>query len=467
MPEIESGWNQGRVGQWIIQSGGNSDVILPATVLEVQAEINGADEWVMSVLEDGYRKSEAIPSEQKKLQKVIQELRNNKELEGCFDPRVVSIGPFHRGKPELEDAEKLKATFAFHFFKESGRDPKEFYNKFLELVGEAKGYYLDGSTDNYDDNTFAHMMFLDGCFILRFIDVVLNQKAEGLYMFRILGQGRVSMLVSDLILLENQLPFQVIRALMSIRYKEDEGENMIHSFFEKWYGLETTSKGQGRQDEQPLHLLGLVREKFIPHKKDYAKDRNAPHKALRHSFGSATELKAKGIHFKSSGTFCLTDVSFTSSFGYGQLTLPPIVSNLASKSLFLNMIAYEMAPNTYTELEVSSYIYFMNLLISGADDVIELRSHNIISNTIFSNEGVAKFFNTMALAVIDANVFILDDVCNRIEEHFTSKAKTWMAQVLHDHFSSPWTTVAFFAAMFLIILSFTQTYFQVFPRSTN
>ncbi|CAK9176718.1 unnamed protein product [Ilex paraguariensis] len=128
-------------------------------------------------------------------------------------------------------------------------------------------------------------------------------------------------------------------ALMSIRYKEDEGENMINSFVEKMYA--TTSKRQGRQDEQPIHLLGPVREKRIPRnrKKEYGKGRNAPDMVIRHSFGSATELKAKGIHFKSSSTCYLTDISFTSSFGYGQLTLPPIVSGGTSQSLLLNMIA--------------------------------------------------------------------------------------------------------------------------------
>ncbi|CAK9178113.1 unnamed protein product [Ilex paraguariensis] len=152
MPEIESSSNQGAVGKRIIQSGGNSEVILPATVPEVQAEINGPDEWIISVMKDGDRKSEAIRFEQRKLQKVIQELRNKKELEGCFDLRVVSIGPYHHGKPELVDAEELNTMFAFYFIKESGLDSEVFYNKFLELVGEAKGYYLDGSTDDYDDD---------------------------------------------------------------------------------------------------------------------------------------------------------------------------------------------------------------------------------------------------------------------------------------------------------------------------
>ncbi|CAK9185901.1 unnamed protein product [Ilex paraguariensis] len=114
------------------------------------------------------------------------------------------------------------------------------------------------------------------------------------------------------------------------------------------------------------------------------------------------------------------------------------------------MIAYELAPDTYTEFVVCTYIYFMSLLISGADDVIELRSHNIISNFCDSNEEVAKFFNTMASAVLDANVAIIHEVCYQIEKHSTSKAKTWMAQVLHDHFSSPGLLRPFFPQYFLL-----------------
>ncbi|CAK9185902.1 unnamed protein product [Ilex paraguariensis] len=124
----------------------------------------------------------------------------------------------------------------------------------------------------------------------------------------------------------NQLPFQVIQALMSNKYKKDEGENMINSFFDLPFALETTNKRRGSRDETPLHLLELVREKFLPDEKECGKGLNAYNKVLpRHSFDSAAELKAKGTHFKSSSTFCPTDISFTSFFGYGQLTLPPIV----------------------------------------------------------------------------------------------------------------------------------------------
>ncbi|CAK9185898.1 unnamed protein product [Ilex paraguariensis] len=478
MPEIESSSNQGGVGQWIIQSGGNSDVILPATVPKVQVEIEDADKWIISVMEDGGRKSEANPFEQKKLQKVIPELRNNKEFEGCYDPKIVSFGPYHHGKPELQEAEKLKAAVAFDFINHSGMDPQEFYKKIVDFVVIIRDCYLPGSTDAYDDVAFARMMFLDGCFLLGFIDNYMNRGMSVVTMLgNTLGSGRLGMFFGDFILLENQLPFLVIQALMSIRYRDDEGEKMIDNFLHSSYAPRMANKKQESQDEQrqPLHLLELVRQKYLSHSHHKAnggrkKGKNSSSttsKASDHSFGSAIELKAKGIHFKSSGISCLTDISFTSSFGYGQLTLPPIVSSHQSKVLFLNMMAHELAPNTSTGWEVCSYIYFMNSLISGADDVIELRSHNIIYNFLDSNEGVAKFFNTMASAALFPNFDIIEDVCDQIEEHYNSKTKTWVAQVLHDHFSTPWAALAFLAALLVIFLTSTQTYFQVFPRPAN
>ncbi|CAK9178111.1 unnamed protein product [Ilex paraguariensis] len=465
--------NSGVVEIEAIQSIGSSNVLLPPMEADVPAQIKDA-EWLISVLEDGKRDYRFILSDKKYMQKVIPELRNNKENEGFYDPKVVSIGPYHHGKPELQEAEKLKAAVAFQFINHSGKDPQEFYKKIVDLVVTIRDYYLPGSTDAYDDVTFAHMMFLDGCFLLSFIHnniwVVLANT---------LGSGGMFMLLGDLILLENQLPFLVIQALMSIRCPKEDGEKIIHNFLHSTYACRTANKKQERQDEQrqPLHLLELVREKYLSHShhkanggRNKGKDSSSTtYKSSHHSFGSAIELKAKGIHFKSSckTSLCLTDISFNSSYGYGQLTLPSFISSDQNKVLFLNMMAYELAPNTSTCWEVCSYIYFMNSLISGADDVIELRSHNIIYNFLDSNEGVAKFFNSMASAALCTDAGILEDVCGQIEEHCTSKTKTWVAQFLHDHFSTPWATLAFLAAILVISLTFTQTYFQVFPRPTN
>ncbi|CAK9187389.1 unnamed protein product [Ilex paraguariensis] len=280
--------------------------------------------------------------------------------------------------PELKEAGKLKAAVAFEFIKDNDHEPEVFYNKILELVGEARDCNAEGSP--------MMIRHLDGCFLLGFIEGCVNKKELILTILScFLGLASLTTLYNDLILLENQLPFLVIHGLMSIRHLEDEREKMIHSFLHSTYAHRPVNKKQEPQDEgrQPLHLLELLQEKYLSHHKADDGRNKGKHssstlsKASDHSFGSAIELKAKRIYFKSSGPSCLTDINFTFCC-YGQLMLPHIVSSSNIKCLFLNMITYEMAPNTLTCLEVCNYIYFMNLLISGANDVIELRSHYII-----------------------------------------------------------------------------------------
>ncbi|CAK9185899.1 unnamed protein product [Ilex paraguariensis] len=132
---------------------------------------------------------------------------------------------------------------------------------------------------------------------------------------------------------------------------------MIDNFLHSLYARLTANKKQEHQDEQrqPLHIVELVRQKYLSHHKagdGRNKWKSIGIEAVVHSFSSIIELKAKGIHFKSSCTSCLTDISFTSSFSNRQLTLPPIVSSDKIKVLFLNMMAYPLAPNTPTDFEM-------------------------------------------------------------------------------------------------------------------
>lgn len=87
-----------------------------------------------------------------------------------YDPILVSIGPYHHGKPELQSGEELKSRFAREYWMEKRQG---FANAtcadVLEEVHELRKCYAEGSTNVYDDLSFTKMMILDGCFILRFI----------------------------------------------------------------------------------------------------------------------------------------------------------------------------------------------------------------------------------------------------------------------------------------------------------
>ena len=76
---------------------------------------------------------------------------------------------------------------------------------------------------------------------------------------------------------------------------------------------------------------------------------------------------------KPSTTRCLGDFSFND----GTLKLPPNFLEESTARIFLNMLGYEMCPNFENESVVLTYMYLMDELIDGTQDVEELREKNI------------------------------------------------------------------------------------------
>jgi hypothetical protein len=73
--------------------------------------------------------------------RVPSEFRKMKENTDCYEPLVVSIGPYHHGKQELKEMEKLKAKMAGQFVKDSGLAAEQMYSKVKELVSDARECY--------------------------------------------------------------------------------------------------------------------------------------------------------------------------------------------------------------------------------------------------------------------------------------------------------------------------------------
>jgi hypothetical protein len=138
--------------------------------------------------------------------RVPPEFREMKENTGCYEPKVVSIGPYHHGKKELEKMESLKTKIARQLVKDSSEVAEEMYNKVKDLVSDARECYAEESTRQFNDVKFTQMMFLDGYFILQFLTDKLGKQK--------LRKEEVVSVTRDLFLLENQLPFQVLISLM-------------------------------------------------------------------------------------------------------------------------------------------------------------------------------------------------------------------------------------------------------------
>ncbi|KAK9267045.1 hypothetical protein L1049_007403 [Liquidambar formosana] len=441
------------------------------------------------------------PTPNTPIQKVPNILRCNKDFNKYLEPMVVSIGPYHYNKVKLKPGETLKLKLQKQFIRT--RDKSVLYHKILNNIERLRNCYDKEATKIYNDETLARMLFVDGCSVLYFVHCYVND--ESLLQKLKIKHHEVVFMLRDLFLLENQLPFGVLKELMGSEFEYDgvwkrQIQEFIRMDIERPRRLQEPhiiKKGLiGTPDQtnnrnpllwiEPPHLLHLLRGGLIrtpdqsnnpetqvtmngtshildisggPRGKSIEKTKDW------HSFRNVTELKAVGIHLKASDTNCVTDVSFKSSCCFcfcTHLKLPRITVDSSTMAKFLNLVAYEMTPGFVNGLEVTSYICFLDSLIDHPNDVKELREDQVLYNFLGSDKEVAKLFNMISNDLVP-NPELYKSVIASIQKHFHCRYNTWIAKGLSDHFSSPWTMIAFFAAIFVIILTFLQTYYTMFP----
>ncbi|XP_059598776.1 UPF0481 protein At3g47200-like [Vitis vinifera] len=287
--------------------------------------------------------------------------------------------------------------------------------------------------------------------------------------------------VQDLFLLENQLPYGVLKLIFEAA-KFQGGLPMEKNIIIKFVSDIGMPEGLSSEiqlkevNEEPSHLLDLLRSALLgrfhmirsqpekeqqPKKKGKSSWKKGKQRGIWQSFRHIKELKAAGIYLKPSRTCFLRDVSFKSYFFFGHLKLPPITIDDFTKTKFLNIVAYEMCPGPGApdDYAVTSYICFLDDLIDHADDVKELRSKHILHNLLGSDADVAEIFNEIGNGLVDPGIY--EDVKARIQKHYKKRVNTWIAQALHNHFRSPWTVMAFIAALLVLFLTAVQTYYVV------
>ena len=186
----------------------------------------------------------------------------------------------------------------------------------------------------------------------------------------------------------------------------------------------------------------------------------------------ATDLAEAGIQFQcmESGSRYLDQISFHK--GKGKLRLPPILVDDATKTIYLNMMAFEWFhvnrclteedKENYNEgFHVTAYVFFMDRLIDTAKDVSLLHKHHIMQYTVCSDQSVADIFNTLSKDIcIDSN-HKLEDVQKEVAKYYRKTMPGCIAYAKRTYFTNTWVTLSIFAAIFLFALTITQTVYAV------
>ncbi|KAI9380134.1 hypothetical protein POPTR_016G039866v4 [Populus trichocarpa] len=430
--------------------------------------------WLGSIL--SVERTETMSQQQgpriPRVPQIFSGIESNKK---CYEPMVVSIGPYYHGKHDgLKEMEKSKQSMVRGFVQQSGKHIEEVYKTVVDVAEEARRCYVEDESFKLVGMTeFTMMMFLDGCFVIQFMYCLLCDH-ENLKM-----SSHVSAMVTrDMLLLENQLPFLVLRSLMKLRFEDEGGMKLIKGFIKHIRAMPrqrdscrkriskffrkiimrgalnlTTPKGLAMEEYYVAsHLLELFHMHFV--------DKDAPvdsSKTTLYRYHPATELRRVGIHFNPSKTSQLTDVQFKPTWLAGRLQIPPLTIDDSTKSILLNLVAYEACLGDNKKLWVTSYICFMDSLIDQPEDVRVLRSQGVLIVTLGSEEEVAKLFNEVANYLVP-NPRVFNKVKKDIESHCRDTFKRWIL-----HYKGPIYTVIFkYSFIFGLIVSALK-YVKVFP----
>ncbi|CAL5009738.1 unnamed protein product [Urochloa decumbens] len=330
---------------------------------------------------------------------------------------MVAIGPYHHGRPHLQEMEEVKQAAADRLYGKSGRSVEEVYEKILSVAGDARRCYDDVSVAGLSDAEFATMMFVDASFLVWYLAAHDDKLFPGLVL------SSEPNIEKDIFILENQIPWLVLRAIMEITNNNDVWLGDIRSrkeekkkrWMAQWWRLcfpdpTTGDDDHGRRCEDtdsiiqcytPAHLLGLLRFSLIcrmPPEKRESKFTFGASTPLTTTCRTAFELAQVGIKLAVSKARWFADMNCVKKpLVFGELSLSPLYLTDVTTCWLVNMAALESVEVSTTQsfdkdgYVISSYLSTLAMLMDREEDVQELRRSDVVK-TNFTNTETLAFF---------------------------------------------------------------------------
>ncbi|KAI3823288.1 hypothetical protein L1987_04722 [Smallanthus sonchifolius] len=397
----------------------------------------------------------------------------NKE---AYQPRIVSIGPYHHGNKDLEMIQEHKWRFLNDMLTRTGKPLGFFMNIVVNMENEIRENYSE-SIDRFATNDLAKMMVLDGFFLIelfRKVGKLVHTHGDD----PIFKMGWVSpFLMRDLLRIENQIPFFVLQKLF-----KESGPDMrtLQSLILEFFNYMVDRKKnvlEKYENEDGKHLLDFFRKSFINTKNRNSgsvntknknsvtpEDTEKPEKPENPSLKliqPATKLVIAGVKFKANHQAdSFLDIEFQKN---GLLSIPQINMDDFYSSFFLNCMAFEQC-YFHCSKHITTYVVFMGCLMNTSTDVGLLSHNKIIENYFGTDKEIAKFFKNVGKDVaFDIKNNYLKEVFVELNEYCKNGWHVGWAGFKHTYFESPWASISAFAAFMLLSLAALQTIYTVYP----
>ncbi|KAM3762761.1 hypothetical protein ACB098_01G370300 [Castanea mollissima] len=358
--------------------------------------------------------SDILVSDECRIYKVPYHLR--KWNEESYSPRVISIGPYHHNKEKFQTMEKHKVRY-FKSFMQRAENEINLENLVTTIT----------EMEDIIRHCYVHTVQLER-------DDFLSWKNGSTEDNPMLVEAWLYPMVShELLLLENQLPFFIIKKIYHLALPSRSNSlSLIHLTFDYFGYLNIHNKAS---EGEIKHFTDLLRFFALP-PHDKLPQRNP--KAVFPKY-SATQLREAGVKFEVVPNKCVLDLSFKE----GVLKIP-----------LLKFEDYTEAFESY----ITDFYILLDYLIDTNKDVDLLAEKGIINNGLGDSNAMAFMINNLNKEIFWKNMN--SDLCRLCEElnaFYEKPWHRWKAILRNQYFSTPWRPASTIAAIILLVLTLIQT----------
>lgn len=450
--------------------------------------------------------------------------------EKACNPRAVDLALYRRSDKHLriQDKDKWRA-FYMALQTERGKKPasvdainpgndlNSYLNALNNLEERARKCYEKPSPRNgkepitiLEGPDLSKRTKLNGCFVIEMLmgahdgfETIGYRKDDFVFSYSMLNY-----IQRDMIKMENQIPFFVLDAVVGFHHGKLNHEGgtaplipkletnssrdlvgLITYFFdslmprpteqtnatptEQTNGVPAAEQTNATSTEQSndvpagFHCLDVYRRYLKTGLLDNDSTQDGPlPKRRMQLIPCATLLRDAGFTLKTIKTDCFLDIKFKKR----TLQIPYLKIHEGTKSLFLNLIAFEQrhpgCSRTFT-----SYVCFIDNLIRSTEDVAFLRYCGIIENNTGKDDEVLKLLHSLLQDVVfDLESCYLKKLSQEVTQHYNSWWSAFRAWLIQYSKINPLFIIPWVVGIVSLLLGFTTFFYGAFghqAKATN
>ncbi|KOM41966.1 hypothetical protein LR48_Vigan04g216400 [Vigna angularis] len=360
----------------------------------------------------------------------------------AYTPKVVSIGPYHHNNSHLQNMERHKLTYCKSFLERTNTRMESWINYIAGKELQIRQCYSD--VLEFSPKELVEIICVDSGFILELFWTTHYKTYDKYLSTPWFG----FMILYDLLLLENQVPFFVLHDLFSLSI--GGGDSDIPSFILltfKYFDF------FNRLDLSPNliptchHFTDLLRNFYLCGRKQTTRS------SQWQQIPSVTKLSEAGIRFETNESKCFLNLSFSRKV----LKIPKFRVDDGTELLFRNMVALEQF-HYPDDGYITEYALVLQYLVNTGKDVDVLVRAGIMRNLLGDSDSAAERTKRLCRNIVLKD-FSSDYVSlwQDLDASYKSRRLKLKSTLRRDYCKSPWQTAATVAAIVVLILSFVQT----------